>query len=215
MSFKIFDNVKILGLAFVLLITGGVNAAFAADEVPAHWLKRCVTDNSSIRTCLLTEAIILENKEKKIRIQLASIRIQSLSNSKRLTMFIQVPNRILLQPGLRFQVDQGKTRVAPFSICYEKGCESEVDLSTSFVDQLKKGNEVTLYFLQFDGKPVTIKVPLGGFTAGFNSRGVELTPEQAGLVQPAKAEPAKTEPAKETPAEDTPAENSEPKPLPE
>ncbi|PCI88728.1 MAG: hypothetical protein COB24_01830 [Hyphomicrobiales bacterium] len=198
MSFKTINNVKILGVAFALLMTGGINTAFAADEKPVHWLKRCVTDSKSIRTCLVTEAIILENKEKKIRIQLASIRIQTVSSSKSRTMFIQVPNRILLQPGLRFQVDQGKTRVAPFSICYEKACESEVDLSTDFINQLKKGNQVTLSFLQFDGKPVTIKVPLAGFTVGYNSKGVELTPEQAGLVVPA-AKPAKDDTPKPLP----------------
>lgn len=200
MSFKIIGNIKILAVAFALLMTGGVNAAFAADEKkPVHWLKKCVTDTNSIRTCLLTEAIILENIEQKVRIQLASIRIQSVSNSKRMSMFIQVPNRILLQPGLRFQVDQGKTRVAPFSICFEKGCESEVNLSTDFINQLKKGGEVTLYFLQYDGKPVTIKIPLTGFTAGYNSKGEELTREQAGL--PPIAEVAKDDDA--------------PKPLPE
>ena len=207
MSSKIIDNVKILVVALALLTTASVSAVFAADEEPIHWLKKCVTNENSIRKCLVTEAIILENKEQKVRIQLASIRIQSLSNSKRLSMFIQVPNRILLQSGLRFQVDQGKTRVAPFSICYERACESEIDLSTAFVNQLKKGKEVTLYFLQYDGKPVTIKVPLAGFTAGFNSKGEELTPEQAGFI-PSEAENAKAGKAEAT-------KDDEPKPLPE
>ena len=211
MSFKIMDNFKIIVVAFALLLTGGVNAAFAADEKPVHWLKRCVTNENSIRTCLVTEAIILENPQQKVRIQLASIRIQSISNSKRLSMFIQVPNRILLQSGLRFQVDQGKTRVAPFSICYEQACESEIDLSTNFVNQLKKGNEVTLYFLQYDGKPVTIKVPLAGFTAGFNSKGLELTPEQAGLVPVAAADA----PTKDETKKDEVKKDDAPKLLPE
>lgn len=175
-------NTKNLILATMLVVAGSVTNTFAADAKVEHWKKRCVTNDKSIRTCLVTEAIILENAEQKVRIQLASIRIKSVSNSKRLNMYIQVPNKILLQSGLRFQVDKGKTRVAPFSICYEQACETEIDLSTDFVKQLKKGNEISLYFLQYDGKPVTIKVPLGGFTAGFNSNGTDLTPEEVGLV---------------------------------
>lgn len=203
MSSKIIHSLKIFALAAALLITGGVNATFAADEAPLHWIKKCVTNKSSIRTCLMTEAIILENKAKKVRIQLASIRIQSASNTKRLTMFVQVPNRILLQSGLRFQIDQGKTRVAPFTICFEQACESEISLSSGFVTELKKGNEVTLYFLQYDGKPVTIKVPLAGFTAGFNGKGSDITRAEAGF------EPETTEPKAAPKTDDVP------KPLPE
>lgn len=203
MSSKIIHSLKIFALAAALLITGGVNVAFAADEKSEHWIKKCVTNKSSIRTCLMTEAIILENKVKKIRIQLASIRIQSASNTKRLTMFVQVPNRILLQSGLRFQIDQGKTRVAPFTICFEQACESEISLSSSFVSELKKGNEVTLYFLQYDGKPVTIKVPLAGFTAGFNGKGADITETEAGITPKTTAPKA------------APIKDDVPKPLPE
>lgn len=205
MSFKMVQNTKKLLLATMLVLAGGVTTSFAAEGDAEHWQKRCITSDTSIRTCLVTEAIILENIEQKLRIQLASIRIKSVSNSKRLNMYIQVPNKILLQSGLRFQVDKGKTRVAPFSICYEQACETEIDLSTDFVNQLKKGNEISLYFLQYDGKPVTITVPLVGFTAGFNSKGTDLTPEQVGLVS-APAAPAKTE---------APKTDDAPKPLPE
>lgn len=188
-SMKMIQTIKTLALAVAIMLATSVSTAVAADDVPEHWLKRCVTNDSSIRTCLVTEAIILENLAQKVRIQLASIRIQSVSNSKREKIYIQVPNRILLQSGLRFQIDKGKTRVAPFTICYNEACESEIDLTTEFVNQLKKGNVITLYFLQFDGKPVTINVPLAGFTVGYNSKGFELTPEEAGLVPAASKAP--------------------------
>lgn len=203
MSFHIFNSIKILALATLMVVSTGVTAAYGADDPESHWLKRCITNESSIRTCLVTEAIILENKAQNIKIQLASIRIESKSNSKRLNMFIQVPNKILLQSGLRFQIDKGKTRVAPFSICYDQSCESEINLSTDFVNQLKKGNEIALYFLQYDGKPVTIRVPLIGFTAGFNSKGRDLTLEEVGLVSAAAA------------AAPVAAADDAPKPLPE
>ena len=162
-------------MSALFFASSSFSAAYAAEaKKPEHWLKKCITNEQSIRTCFVAEAIILENAKKKVKIQLASIRIKSISNTKRLSMYIQVPNRILLQSGLRFQIDKGKTRVSPFSICYDQACEAEINLNSKFVKDLKKGNEISLYFLKFDGKPVTIKVPLKGFTAGFNSKGVEL-----------------------------------------
>lgn len=198
MFLKMTNSLKILVLAAVATVGASVSVTFAAEETakPAHWIKKCITNADSIRTCLLTEAIILENKEKNLRVQLASIRIQSVSNSKRQTMFIQVQNRILLEPGLRFQVDKGTTRVTPFSICFDQVCEAQVSLNDEFVATLKKGNFISLNFLQYDGKPIRFQVPLAGFTAGYNSKGVELTQQQKdilnGVVKTEK--PAETEP---------------------
>lgn len=189
-------------MAAALIIFGSVQTVFAADEV-GHWKKRCVTDDSSIRTCVVIESVILENLALKTRMQIAVIEIKSVSNSKRLNMYIQVPNNILLQSGLRFQIDAGKTRVSPFTICNEQSCLSEIGLSTDFVNEMKKGSEIKLYFLQNDGKPLKIAIPLIGFTAGFNSKGIELTPEEAGIVPAAAPKP------------EAKAGDEAPKPLPE
>ncbi|MCJ8322262.1 MAG: invasion associated locus B family protein [Rhizobiales bacterium] len=189
-------SVAVIG-ALVLGASVGISAEAAEDTKPLHWLKKCITNKDSIRTCMITEAIILENNATKVKIQLASVRIQTISNSKRMTMFIQVPNKILLQSGLRFQVDSGTTRVTPFTICFDKVCEAQVNLTEEFVTTMKKGNFVTLNFLRFDGQPLKFQIPLAGFTAGFNSKGAELTDAQKASLAP------------------TPAVASEPKPLPD
>ncbi len=198
MHSKLLKNFKFLSIGTLLAATLLPNMGVAAEKTKAapvketHWLKKCITNEASIRTCFVTEAIILENKAKKIKIQLASIRIKSVSNSKRMHMYIQVPNKVLLQSGLRYQVDKGKISVAPFSICYDQACEAEVIISDANIKELKKGQIINLHFLKYDGKPVTISVPLIGFTAGINSKGEELKyPPAAAAVAPSAIDTAK------------------------
>ncbi|NRA88389.1 MAG: invasion associated locus B family protein [Rhizobiales bacterium] len=175
MSLKIINGLKLFTIAAVATVSVGVTTGYAAEaEKVEHWGKKCITNDQHIRLCTVAEALFISGKDNKIISQVMSVRLITASNTKRVKMFVQVPNRILLQPGLQIKIDGEKTRVAPFRVCFDQACEAEISVTDDYINQLKKGNNIKLKFLLYNNVTSEWSIPLKGFTAGYDSKGTEL-----------------------------------------
>ena len=86
-----------------------------------------------------------------------------------------LPLGLMLQPGVRFSVDQGNSAEAKFVICLPNGCFSEGKTSEAFVSSMKKGTTLNVKFKNQVNSETTFQVPLAGFGKAFD--GAPLDPK--------------------------------------
>jgi invasion protein IalB len=81
-----------------------------------------------------------------------------------------VPVGVLLKPGLRWQVDNGKPQTLPYWRCTPQTCESEQLASPAFINQLRKGNKLTLVAKDVNNKDLPVDISLVGFSAAYDMK---------------------------------------------
>jgi invasion protein IalB len=79
-----------------------------------------------------------------------------------------VPVGVVLKPGLRWQIDKGKAQTLPYWRCTPQTCESEQLASAGFVNQLRKGQTLTLTAKDVNNKDLSLPIDLAGFAAAYD-----------------------------------------------
>ncbi|MBA5776793.1 invasion associated locus B family protein [Stappia sp. F7233] len=150
-------SIAALGMA------AGANAQTAQEVQPdaeSPWVKVCNTDQKAKKdVCLITQELRTDTGQF-----LASVAIREISGEARKTLLIAVPPGMLIQPGLRVQVDAGKQTEAKYGICFPNACYSELVIDGGFVDSMKKGGKLILTTLNQQAKAVPFELSLIGFT---------------------------------------------------
>lgn len=136
-------------------------AAPAAAGGNNPWVKVCNNDPTSKRdVCLTTQELRADNGQ-----MLASIALREISGEARKVLLLAVPPAMLIQPGLRVQVDKGKQAEAKYSICFANACYAEMVANDAFITSMKKGQQLLVTTLNQQGKPVNFPLGLAGFAA--------------------------------------------------
>jgi invasion protein IalB len=79
-----------------------------------------------------------------------------------------VPVGLMLRPGFRFAIDKGATLDGSFEICFPNGCFAEAKVKGPTIDQLKKGNLLTVAVKNQANNEVTFEIPVAGFGRAFD-----------------------------------------------
>lgn len=147
----------------VLMSSMGASAQQAAPAAGTNnpWVKVCNTDPTSKRdVCLTTQELRADNGQ-----MLASIALREISGEARKVLLLAVPPAMLIQPGLRVQVDKGKQAEAKYSICFANACYAEMVANDAFITSMKKGQQLLVTTLNQQGKPVNFPLGLAGFSS--------------------------------------------------
>jgi len=124
------------------------------------WIKICNTDPKSKKeVCIVNQELRTDNGQF-----MASVAIREISGEERKVLLIAVPPGMLIQPGLRVQVDNGKQEQAKYSICFPNACYAEMVISDATIAAYKKGTQLVLTTLNQAAKPITFPISLKGFT---------------------------------------------------
>ena len=101
---------------------------------------------------------------------------------------IVTPLETLLSRQITMSVDGGPDKVYGFTYCTPESCVANVGFTAQEVDQFRRGNAatITIYPIQAPDTPVTVRVSLAGFTAGY-ARITELNELNAQAVAAARA----------------------------
>ncbi|WP_321504577.1 invasion associated locus B family protein [Breoghania sp.] len=121
----------------------------------------------------------LQNKSTDTGQLLAQVAIREVEGEDRKSMAVIVPPGMLIQPGLRVQVDGGQQKAGKYNICFSNGCVGEFLIDDAFIAALKKGNNLVLTTLNQQNKPVQLELTLIGFTKIFESAGLSPQDLQA------------------------------------
>ena len=79
-----------------------------------------------------------------------------------------MPLGLLLQPGIRFAVDQGQATPGRYAICFPNGCFAEAQVKDDFIAAVKKGANLNVSVQNQMGREVTFAVPAAGFGKAFD-----------------------------------------------
>lgn len=160
---KFFLLLPILAPLFWMGPQGTSNAQEAADG-PEPWTKICTTHKKSKKEiCLISQEIRSASGQF-----LASVAIREIDGDKGRTALISVPPGMLLQPGIRFKVDDNEDHEVKYGICFQKYCYSELPIKKAIIDEMKGGNNLTVTTFSQQGKAIGFELTLSGFTATYD-----------------------------------------------
>ncbi len=164
-------------------LTGGIIAAMAAlgfagtsvaqtAQANDAWVKVCNTDPKSKKEfCLITQELRTDTGQF-----LAQAVVREVTGESRKLLHLAVPPGMLIQPGLRVQVDGGKQSEAKYTICFPNACIAEMVIDDNFVGSLKKGGKLIITTLNQQGKARPFDLTLKGFTRVYD--GEAIKPEE-------------------------------------
>ena len=141
-----------------------------ADSSQADWLKACGKDEvQNKKICYTTRDFVAENNQPL----LAAAIYDVVGDPKKFVRFL-LPLGFMIQPGIRFSIDNGQPVGGKFSMCLPNGCFAEAESNVTFIDQMKKGKTIKLQVINQVGQEVALIVPLDGFGKAFD--GPEVDP---------------------------------------
>lgn len=150
-------------------------AAPAAAAGPApEWLKVCGKDEGSkTEMCSVASFILDGSGNVRGQIQVIEMNSENDKKQKETKRVIQamIPPGFLIQPGINLVIDDNKTPIpGRYRICYPNACLTEVALSDDVLANLRKGNNLQIFFANQKGEWLGAKVSLAGFSAAFDGK---------------------------------------------
>lgn len=132
-----------------------------------EWTKVCGNDpETNAQICYTTRDFVSEQGEPVL--SMAVYDVQGGAEGQAKIVRLILPLGLLLQPGIRFAVDQNRPTNGVFAICFPNGCFAEAPIEEEGVNQFKRGATLNISVQNQIGQVVTFAVPLEGFTAGFD-----------------------------------------------
>jgi invasion protein IalB len=176
-SFSMWLAVAALAVAAPL----GASAQDASAPAPppgtpeAAWAKLCNADPASGKELCLTIQEIRADTGQFI----ASATIRTIDGDTKKSLITAVPPGMLLQPGLRVQIDDGEQSEVKYGICFPNACYGELEINDEFIAKLKAGGKLTLTTLNQQAKAVNFPMTLAGFTKAYDGKGLDQAAQQA------------------------------------
>lgn len=150
--------------------TAGAQTQTIEPAADTPWVKICNTDpQSNKEICVVTQELRTDTGQF-----LASVAVREIAGEARKTLLLAVPPGMLIQPGLRVQVDSGKQSEAKYGICFPNACYSELVIDDEFIASLKKGGNLVLTTLNQQAKQVPFQLTLTGFTKVYDGAPMDV-----------------------------------------
>jgi invasion protein IalB len=153
---------------------GEAAAPPAAGGPDSPWAKLCNTDSSTGKELCLTIQEIRADTGQFI----ASATIRTIAGETKKSLITAVPPGMLLQPGLRVQIDDAQQVEVKYGICFPNACYGELEVDDAFITKLKAGSKLTLTTLNQQAKPVNFPMTLAGFTKAIDGAGLDQAAQQ-------------------------------------
>jgi invasion protein IalB len=136
-----------------------------AEPSQPEWTKVCGTDqNTKTEICYTTRDFVSDQGQPVLALAVYDVKGQQPQKVVRFVM----PLGLLLQPGLRFTVDQGQAVPGRYVMCLPNGCFAEAQVKDDFIASLKKGANLNVSVQNQMGREITFAVPAAGFGKSFD-----------------------------------------------
>jgi invasion protein IalB len=136
-----------------------------AEPSQPEWTKVCGKDqNTNTEICYTTRDFVSDQGQPVLALAVYDVKGQQPQKVVRFVM----PLGLLLQPGLRFTVDQGQAVAGRYVMCLPNGCFAEAQVKDDFIASLKKGANLNVSVQNQMGREITFAVPAAGFGKSFD-----------------------------------------------
>jgi invasion protein IalB len=145
--------------------TGPMVVQVKAEPSQPEWTKVCGKDQgTNAEICYTTRDFVSDQGQPVLAMALYDVKGQQPQKIVRFVM----PLGLLLQPGLRFTVDQGQPTPGRYVMCLPNGCFAEAQVKDDFIAALKKGANLNVSVQNQMGREITFAVPAAGFAKAFD-----------------------------------------------
>jgi invasion protein IalB len=158
-------------------------AATANTPAPSDskWIKVCGTEQASKKQlCQVIQELTADSGQF-----IASVNLQKLEGEPKMVFAVGVAmpaTGVLVGPGMRAQIDDGKQYEVKFSLCFPDRCFADMQIDEAFITSMKSGGNLTLLIATQQGAQVRalpIPLTLVGFTKAYDGAGVDPSAAQA------------------------------------
>jgi invasion protein IalB len=141
-----------------------------AEPSQPEWTKVCGKDqNTNTEICYTTRDFVSDQGQPVLALAVYDVKGQQPQKVVRFVM----PLGLLLQPGLRFAVDQGQATPGRYVMCLPNGCFAEAQVKDDFIAAIKKGNNLNVSVQNQMGRELTFAVPAAGFGKAFDGAPID------------------------------------------
>ncbi|AWN49526.1 invasion-associated locus B family protein [Methylobacterium terrae] len=151
--------------------TGPMVVQVKAEPSQADWTKVCGKDQGSgSEVCYTTRDFVSDQGQAVLAVAVYDMKGPQGTKVVRFLM----PLGLLLQPGIRFTVDNGQPTPGRYAVCFPNGCFAEAPgLKDDVVAAMKKGTTLNVSVQNQMQREVTFAVPLAGFGKAFDGAPID------------------------------------------
>ena len=136
-----------------------------AEPSQPEWTKVCGKDQSTnTEICYTTRDFVSDQGQPVLAVAVYDVKGQQPQKVVRFLM----PLGLLLQPGMRFTVDQGQATPGRYVDLPPNGCFAEAQVKDDFIAAVKKGSNLNVSVQNQMGREITFAVPAAGFGKAFD-----------------------------------------------
>jgi invasion protein IalB len=144
-----------------------------AEPSQPDWTKVCGKDQAAnAEICYTTRDFVSDQGQPVLAVAIYDIKGQQPAQQQRIVRFL-MPLGLLLQPGVRFGVDQGQPTPGRYAICFQNGCFAEAPVTADFINTVKRGTTLNVSVQNQGGREVTFAVPTAGFAKAFDGPAID------------------------------------------
>jgi len=139
------------------------------------WTKVCGKDQASnAEICYTTRDFVSDQGQPVLAVAVYDVKGGNPQQAGQKIVRFLLPLGLILQPGIRFAVDQGQPTAGRYAICFPNGCFAEqAGLKDDVINQLKRGTNLNVSVQNTGGREVTFQVPLAGFGKAFDGAPID------------------------------------------
>ncbi|HKY86057.1 MAG TPA: invasion associated locus B family protein [Pseudorhodoplanes sp.] len=150
--------------AALLIVAMLVPAEARADGlIYSPWTKMCMPDQTGKQICFIGRDARLECGLSIV----SAVLIESDGTTPKLRL--AVPPTVSEDSNIRMAIDQGEFTAGPYTHSYKNGRMADYEIDANLVDQLKRGQMLTVEVVDSNTRPVTLKLPLAGFAQAYDA----------------------------------------------
>ena len=144
---------------------GVVDTAETEGNSPdSNWLKVCSELDDGGQACIMRQVVT------NTGVFTGSFLLRDdPSQESRLLAVASVPIGVLLPFGLTWQIDSGQPVRVPYMLCDPQACSAQLVVNESYIQSLRRGNELRLVAKNRQNEDITINIDLAGFTATYDN----------------------------------------------
>ena len=145
------------------------DAAAPAATADNPWNKLCGEDaRTKKQVCFTVRELRTDSGQF-----LASAGVREVDGETRKILLVQTPVAMLLQPGIRVQVDQNTQVPGKYTICMPNACFAEIPINDDFTASMKKGKDLIITTQNQQAKALNFPISLSGFTASYEGPAID------------------------------------------
>jgi invasion protein IalB len=129
-----------------------------------EWTKVCGKDPGNQKEiCYTTRDFVSDQGQPVLAVAVYEVK----GDPTRIVRFL-MPLGLLIQPGIRFGVDQAQPTAGRYAICFPNGCFAEAQVKDDVINTFKKGTTLNASVQNQGGREVTFSIPLAQFGKAYD-----------------------------------------------